>query len=273
MATTTRKLAESRSAAARRAEPPEVAALLRKVDATMLATSVTSHMYDVPLPAHSETERVTPALGAKLKGVSALHTRQRDSLSSVLARFGGADGGAGGTTGSLPPEAATAIMYARDDLRGAPEPFKPVQLGAATLTLEEATMRYGGLAAAPPDAEVRKLEASLRGVEGEAGVVARRTLGLSDAAELRKRPKLRDTVGALMVASAADPVWSSETTRGFAYTPAMAAVVKGRDMTHALKNDDERRYAEERIRFDKMLGGGGGRGGGGGGGKTAAKKK
>jgi hypothetical protein len=34
----------------------------------------------------------------------------------------------------------------------------------------------------------------------------------------------------------------------------MLAVVKNRDMTHALKNDEERRYAEEKMKFDRMVG-------------------
>lgn len=57
----------------------------------------------------------------------------------------------------------------------------------------------------------------------------------------------------------------------------MRATVEGRDMTHALKNDEDRRYAEERIKFDRMLGkgrnaapGAASAGGGGGGGAAAA---
>lgn len=56
----------------------------------------------------------------------------------------------------------------------------------------------------------------------------------------------------------------------------MRATVEGRDMTHALKNDEDRRYAEERIKFDRMLGkgrnapGAATAGGGGGGGVAAA---
>jgi len=41
------------------------------------------------------------------------------------------------------------------------------------------------------------------------------------------------------------------------YPLQMQEAVSTRDMTHALKSDEEKRYAEEKIRFDKMLGVGG----------------
>jgi len=35
----------------------------------------------------------------------------------------------------------------------------------------------------------------------------------------------------------------------------MRSAVSGRDYTHALKADEETRYAEERMKFDRMVGG------------------
>jgi hypothetical protein len=34
----------------------------------------------------------------------------------------------------------------------------------------------------------------------------------------------------------------------------MSSVVRERDMTHALKNDEHRRYTEERVKFERVLG-------------------
>lgn len=66
---------------------------------------------------------------------------------------------------------------------------------------------------------------------------------------------LRDTVGVLLSAAGTSEPLSTEYRVASKFTPDMAATVKHRDMTHALKADESRRYQEERVKFDRMLGG------------------
>jgi hypothetical protein len=216
----------------RQAEPPELIAALAKLNGTFTSIAPTSHMFMDAMPQHSSEIRAEPAIGSKLKSTSNLRSAHRDTISDVLARFGDKI-----PEGQDATDMANQLRFAKEDTRalvttssfattGAPSGtragggFVPFQLGGGTLSKDDLTSTYGTLAAVPVDAEVKRLEEALRHATGAMGAVAHETLGFTKTKESKG---LKDTVGAIITASGAEPILSSEYSRSHPFTPEVSS--------------------------------------------------
>jgi len=214
----------SKARSARKAEAPEVAAMLRRLDEAMLGVAPISHFSGTAADRQPSTASYLP-VGAELGRSSALRTSQRDTVSDVFRKFGTS----GDPTQVDRVSMANSLRFAMDhDSIGAAVTTRVggaggilrVQLGQSTLP---ASTMAGGVAL-PADAEVAKLCSDMAATHS---ADAERFKSFADTSTLgqRKAP-LRDTVAIILTAQGAGQVSSSVYSAEHKYTPEVHAVLR-----------------------------------------------
>lgn len=241
----------------RRQNAPAVEAMLRKLDDALLACAPTSHLF------HGDDARLKALPIAASLDKGTLRSFQRESTASILAA-------AAASSVPVSNEAlATKLSFAvaEDDIGPAAAAhaarnaaakgalYSPARLGKSTLnTADVATLTStAGLGAAglPADAEVRKLSGRYLGGTADART-AKLYKSFADTSTLGQgRAPLNDTVEILLRVGGAEPVLEATYAKEFAYTDEMRHVCRNRDITHILKTDEEKKYAEEAIKSDR----------------------
>jgi hypothetical protein len=249
----------------RKKEDPQIEAMLKKLDEAILGVAPTSHLFpgsNIPKP--SDVPQ-----GTTLSSGSQLRNRTRETVADVFNRFA-AEGKADDKEGianalryavendSIGPAAAGAA--GRKDGRPL---HKSTQFGSSTLTrqdvddiisedVEGPAHVPGGL---PKDAEVKKLTMKYTrnpSVPLDTSTVFKKFADTSTLGQ-GKQP-LRDTVEIVIKACGAEPTLKSAYAVDFVATDEMKHAVAKRDHSHAIKADEESRYQQEKMKFDKMIG-------------------